>query len=309
MSLVASAVAMLAVGLAAEATPHTGAVRRHPKDSLDYVYLAAGAFELGCIPGDADCEPDEMPRHRVELSSGFWLGRSEVTAAAFQRFVAETKYRTTAEADGWSYVLHNRIEPKAGVRWDSPSLERVRDYPVVHVSWYDAAAYCSWSGGRLPSEAEWEYAARAGTPAARSVWGNARTPLVDGVKQANAWDESARILFPDAKHLFAGYDDGFLFSSPAGSFPPNPWGLLDMAGNVQEWCADWWSRDAYARSPVRDPRGPAVGGERVVRGGSWNDGPAHLRVSDRLGYAPALHTESIGFRCARDGPPSGSERN
>jgi formylglycine-generating enzyme len=269
------------------------------KDGLDYVAIGPGSFDMGCAAGDSACDEDEKPRHRVELPARLWVGRTEVTVAAFGRFVADARHRTTAESDGWSYVLEGRITQKPGVKWDTGSA----DEPVSHVSWYDAVAYCAWSGGRLPTEAEWEYAARGGITGARHVWGDAPTPQIDGAKQANVWDEAAKKVFPATKNIFAGYDDGFVYRAPAATFVPNRFGLHDLAGNVMEWCADWYNKLYYASSPAAAPKGPPMGGERVLRGGSWNDGPTYLRLSDRFGNAPALHGDNIGFRCARDVPP------
>ena len=297
----------LAAGALAAAACGPRALRpgdvRVAKDGLPYVYVAAAPFDMGCVEGDERCADDEA-RHRVELSS-FWMGQTEVTVAAFRHFMSETKYRTTAESDGWSYVLESRIVQRLGRRWDAPgdAADEGDTRPVVHVSWYDAATYCTWSGGRLPREAEWEFAARGGRPGSIHVWGNEELPVVAGAKQANVWDESVKRQMPDARNIFAGYDDGFARTSPVGAFPPNGFGLHDLAGNVMEWCADWFNKYYYASTKERDPKGPAVGAERILRGGSWNDGPAYLRLSDRFGYAPALHSETIGFRCVRDAAP------
>jgi formylglycine-generating enzyme len=265
----------------------------------EYVHVPAGSFEMGCVAKDADCTDDEKPPHRVTLSTGFWLGRTEVTVDAFGRFVAATGHRTTAESDGWSYVVEDRIRQKPGVRWDTG---KAGAEPATHVSWYDAAAYCAWAGGRLPTEAEWEYAARGGAAGRRYAWGDSPSPLVGGRKHANVWDESVKKVFPNEKDVIAGYDDGHVRLAPVASFEPNGFGLHDMAGNVAEWCADWFNKLTYG-APRKDPRGPGLGSERLLRGGSWNDGPAYLRLSERIGYAPGLHNDSIGFRCARDAAP------
>jgi len=263
--------------------------------AADYVYLPAATFEMGCVPKDAACHKDEHPRHTVAFSAGFWMGRTEVTVDDFRAFAAATGYRTLAESDGWSYVVEKRILQKPGLKWDSAADGKL---PVAHVSWYDAASYCAWSGGRLPTEAEWEYAARGGVAGARYVWGDGATPQVGGRKLANVWDESVKTIYPNEKGIVAGYDDGYPRLAPAGRFAPNAFGLHDMAGNLMEWCADWYNTFTYAASG-QDPRGPSMAGERVLRGGSWNDGPDYLRLSDRFGYMPSLHSDSIGFRCAR----------
>ena len=299
MRSIVAVACLAAFGQAASAAPPASGERRaSAREGVEYVWIAAGAFEMGCVPGDGECADDERPRHHVELS-GFWLGRTEVTVEACGRFLAETKHRTTADSDGWSHVLEHRIVQKPGVRWDSPGAGPSARAPVAHVSWYDAHAYCAWAGGRLPTEAEWEYAARGGT-GGTYVWGTAKAPSVAGARHANVWDESAKRVFAGAKQTFAGYDDGHVYAAGVATFAPNRLGLHDMAGNLLEWCADWYTRKYYQSGPVRSPKGPPVGAERVLRGGSWNDGPVQLRVSERFGFSPGLHNDSVGFRCVRD---------
>ena len=292
----------LAVSLAVCACGPAPEVRTSTVDGLEYIRIPSGAFQRGCVESDTDCQDDEKPARRLEIGE-LWLGRTEVTVPAFRRFVAATGYRTTAESDGWSYVLEARIVQKTGVTWAAGEPGAPENAPVTHVSWYDAAAYCSWVGGALPTEAQWEYAARGGKAGGRYVWGDSALPFVGGASQANVWDEAARRRYPQRPDGFVGYDDGFLLVSPAGRFAANGFGLHDLAGNVLEWCADWYNKPYYATAPERDPSGAAVGSERVLRGGSWNDGPKYLRVSDRFGFTPGLHNDVVGFRCARSAPP------
>lgn len=277
---------------------------RNGKDGLDYVLVPPGTFQMGAIPEDEEHLSDEEPQHDVTLARGYWLGRTEVTVGAFRRFVAATRQRTTAERDGWSWVLKgDELVKEEGVTWRSPGFAQGDEHPVVHVSWYDAEAYCAWSGGRLPTEAEWEHAARAGEGGRPYVWGNAASPLVAGIKHANVADESAKRVFA-AWTIFAGYDDGHAHTSPVATFAPNRFGLHDMAGNVSEWCADWYDEKQYqaGRDP-RDPQGPAVGVHRVQRGGSWTDHAADLRVSYRSQDEASTHLPRVGFRCARTVAP------
>jgi formylglycine-generating enzyme required for sulfatase activity len=276
-----------------------------PKDGLDYVSIPAGSFHMGAVPGDDEALSDERPRHAVVLTKPFWLGRTEATVGAFRRFVAATGWKTTAEWDGWSWVVvGGDLVQQERVDWRAPGFEQADTHPVVHVSWYDAEAYCAWSGGRLPTEAEWEYAARGGADGGRYVWGADLRPLVAGVKQANVADASAARVFADAVTV-PGYDDGYAYTAPAATFAANGFGLYDMAGNVSEWCADWYDETRYAtRAPdVRDPQGPVVGSARVVRGGGWSDHGAQLRASYRSSDRAATHLPGMGFRCARDVPP------
>jgi formylglycine-generating enzyme required for sulfatase activity len=258
---------------------------------------------MGCVAADRVCQDDEKPSRRVELTQGFWVGRTELTVAAFREFVSATGYRTNAESDGWSRVFDGRsLVKKERVSWQAPGFEQGPAHPVVHVSWYDAWAYCSWAGGRLLTEAEFEYVARAGRAPARFPWGDAPEPLAGGAKQANVADESLKRRHANLG-VVPGYDDGHAFTSPAGAFPPNGFGLHDAAGNVAEWCLDSYDAKYYTLSIDRDPPGPPFGLQRMIRGGSWLDDASSLRASYRVRDAPAYHDGLVGFRCARDAPP------
>jgi formylglycine-generating enzyme required for sulfatase activity len=266
----------------------------------DYVLVPPGAFEMGCVASDRECQPDEKPSRHVEISRGVWLGRTEVTVGAFREFVSATGYRTTAESDGWSLAFDGRsLKKKEGVSWRSPGFEQADSHPVVHVSWYDATAFCAWTGGRLPTEAEWERAARGDRPPTKYLWGDGGEPLVGGVKQANVADQSLKVLHPNLKTI-PGYDDGHPFTAPVATFAPNGLSLHDTAGNVAEWCADSYDEKYYSLSIDRDPVGPPFGQERMIRGGSWLDDASNLRASYRVRDAPTYHDGLVGFRCARD---------
>jgi formylglycine-generating enzyme len=293
------------------------------------VWIEGGAFLMG-----GDREPDALPRHRVTLS-GFWLDPFEVTNDEFARFVAETRHVTVAEtpprAEDYPTVPREALvagsvcfrQPGAevalgrymewwhferGASWRHPdgpgsSLAGRGRHPVVHVAWSDAAAYCRWAGKRLPTEAEWEYAARGGVrqrARARFPWGD--EPTQGGRWMANVWQ--GRFPTQDSG------DDGFRGTAPVGSFPASPLGLHDMAGNVWEWVADWYRPDYYAGSPDRDPSGPAQGFDpdepgipkRVQRGGSFLCSETHcLRYTAgaRGKGAPDTGASHLGFRCAR----------
>jgi formylglycine-generating enzyme required for sulfatase activity len=287
----------------AGAPPRLGQVRSNPKDALDYVYVPPGAFDMGCVAADTGCQEDEKPSHREELTQGFWMGRTEVTVEAFARFASQTGYRTTAESDGWSRAFDGRnLVQREGLTWRVPGFEQTPKHPAVHVSWYDAWTYCGWVGGRLPLEAEWEYAARGGRVGTKHLWGDAPAPLADGAPLASVADASLKRVHPNLK-VISGYDDGYAFTAPAGTFPPNGFGLQDMTGNVAEWCQDWHDDKFYATSPAQDPKGSLAGTRRVLRGGSWLDDASNLRASYRVRDLPTYHDSLVGFRCVQDAAP------
>lgn len=233
-------------------------------------------------PGD-DSEEDSRPAHRVRVDA-FWIARMEVTRSQYRRFMEETR----------------RPAPQF---WSSPLFSHSDRLPVVGVSWEDAAAFCAWMGGRLPTEAEWEYAARGGD-GRRYPWGNAepKWPLAKRyvlMQQDYPTTPETRAIFNlrlnDDKPNSVG-------SCPGGA---SPFGLLDMAGNVYEWCADWYAGDYYARSPRENPRGPAVGQKKVIRGGAWASHADQLTTTHRASAKPTARTSVIGIRCVHPGPPPG----
>jgi len=233
------------------------------------VQVPAGPFTMGTNHPRAT---DEQPSHQVEMSA-FTIDRNEVDNARFAAFVTDTGYRTAAEAE-------DAPETADGISWrhpQGPGSTAIPEHPAVYVNWYDAQAYCTWRGGRLPTEAEWEKSAR-GNDARLWPWGS-----TFDAKRANHW----------------GSKDGYAGLAPVGSFPEgaSSYGALDLAGNVWEWCADWYDADHYATGPSQAPQGPATGRFKVLRGGSWiNPGPA-LRSSNRFEILPIERSPYIGFRC------------
>ena len=276
-----------------------------PNDSPPgMVLIPAGIFRMGSEDG----LPHERPVHSVRLDA-FYMDAHEVTNADFQKFVDATGYVTEAERWGWSIAFlpeqpGGMRAPGAewwvkvdGANWRHPSgpdtsVEGKEDHPVVQVSWTDAQAYCEWTGKRLPTEAEWEYAARGGTEGAPFAWGAEFAP--DDQAMANTWQGK----FPAA----APVTDGFAETAPVGQYPANGYGLYDMAGNVWEWVADWYDPRYYANSPDANPPGPARGVNKVMRGGSWMCADNYCRgyrVAHRNSATPDSGLTNTGFRSAK----------
>jgi formylglycine-generating enzyme required for sulfatase activity len=268
-----------------------------------------GSEDRWAYPGDG-----EGPVREVELSA-FSIGAYAVSNAAFARFAEETDYLTDGERFGWSFVFAGRLPddfpPTEGVvqapwwrkvegaDWRHPegphsSIAERLDHPVLHVSWDDANAYCAWTGARLPTEAEWEFAARGGQEGKTFPWGDELEP--DGEHRMNVWQGE----FP-SRNTAA---DGFVGTAPVFSFPPNGYGLHNMTGNVWEWTADWFHPTYRQRDGKRDPAGPPHGTNRVQKGGSYlchHSYCRRYRVAARQGSTPDSSTGNVGFRCARDG--------
>ena len=241
-----------------------GPVRQNPKDGLKYVWIAPGTFMMGCSPGDDGCWKGETPSHRVTITRGFWIGLTPVTMEAYKRFADATGRQLTllpgfkegwANGNGSSTLLSREINPIAGVTWD------------------EAQAYCGWMGGRLPTEAEWEYAARGGGAEVRYEY----------VDEA-AWYDPNRA--------------GQTHDVPKKQV--NGFGLIDMLGYVTQWVNDWYDRSYYQSSPSEDPQGPTTGHERVLRGGTWLIGPKLVHIWDRIGANPARRHGGISFRCVEE---------
>ena len=275
--------------------------------------LPGGAFRMGdesvwAYPGDG-----EGPVHDVVVDP-FRIDAHAVTNDAFAAFVDATGHRTDAEQYGWSFVFGGFLpddfpDTRAvegapwwrqvyGADWRHPEgpqseLGDRGDHPVIHVSWRDAVAYCAWSGTRLPTEAEWEYAARGGAVGAAFPWGDELEP--GGEHRMNVFQGT----FPGRNTVA----DGYAGTAPVGAFPPNRFGLYNVTGNVWEWCADWYDPGYYARAPRERPTGPERGEHRVMRGGSYLCHISYCRryrVSARSGNEPDSTTGNLGFRVAAD---------
>ena len=278
------------------------------------VELPGGQFRMGNEGFDANAGDGEGPVRAVTVSP-FAIDTVTVTNARFATFVKATGYMTDAERYGWSFVFHLLVSPEVdrmvgavpveapwwrpvgGACWRAPegpgtSIGNRQNHPVVHVSWNDAQAYCAWVGARLPTEAEWEYAARGGLDGATYAWGDELTP--GGRHQCNIWQGR----FPDVNTV----EDGWLSTAPVTAFAPNGFGLHNVAGNVWEWCADWFSTTWHVSGPRTDPQGPPEGKARVMRGGSYLCHSSYCnryRVAARTQNTPDSSAGNIGFRVAR----------
>lgn len=271
---------------------------------------------MGSDDGEADPGDGEAPAHPVRLAA-FSIAATTVTNREFTAFCEATGYVTLAERDRWSFVfaglLPDDFPPTRGVAdapwwrqvegadWRHPEgphscLDGRLEHPVVHVTWDDAMAYCRWSGTRLPTEAEWEYAARGGLERRRFPWGDELEPRGEHAMNVFQGD------FPGANTAA----DGFAGTAPVRAYPPNRYGLYEMTGNVWEWCADWFDARTYLTgddtSPRLDPVGPPAGSRRVMRGGSYlchHSYCTRYRVAARSGNTPDSSTGNIGFRVAK----------
>ena len=299
------------------------------------VFIKGNTFEMGADNNQAD--KDEYPKHKVILS-GFWIDVTEVTNAQFSEFVKATNYITTAEKNIDWETLKKQLPPNTpkpsdenlepaslvfnmvtnknqdwwtmekGVSWKNPSGKNSdiigkENYPVVQVSWFDALAYSKWAKKRLPTEAEWEFAARGKLKNKIYSWGNESVNA--GKPKANSWQGD----FPKTNLL----RDKFLKSSPVKSFQANGYGLYDMAGNVWEWCNDWYDFNYYSTisNKIKNPKGPEksydpddlYAQKHTIRGGSFlcNDGYCSgYRNARRMKETPDSSMEHIGFRCVTD---------
>lgn len=287
-------------------------------EALEYVLehmisLPGGTFLMGTEYPEGFPADGEGPVRAVTVDA-FRIDMYPVTNDVFRRFIAATGYKTEAERYGWSFVFWSHIPKERfdhlvedtvagahwwckvpGAKWDAPEgpgsdVSDRGNHPVVHVSWTDAQAYCAWSGQRLPSEAEWEYAARGGLEQKLYPWGDKLRP--DGEHRCNIW-----------QGLFPNYDtgeDGYTGTSPVDAYPPNRFGLYSITGNTWEWCSDWFDTTFHRTATQLNPRGPSEGTNRVMKGGSFLCHKSYCnryRVGARSSNTPDSSTSNLGFRC------------
>ena len=230
-----------------------------PKDGAKMVLIPGGEFNMGDHFNDG--LQDEVPIHNVYVDS-FYMDAYEVTNRQYQKFIDATGYPSPKQLE----------DPK----FNSPNQ------PVVGVDWFDAVGYAKWAGKRLPTEAEWEKAARGSLMGKRYPWGNYMTHNDANYNGSN------------------GRDQWVWKPAPVGNFPPNRYGLYDMVGNISEWCEDWYASDYYSLSAEKNPTGPVQGIYRIIRGGSWKSNKYYLRVATRSFNSPESYYQDCGFRCVCD---------
>lgn len=312
-------------GLAAAPLPSTASNAL----GMQMVLIPAGEFLMGSEGGLAPWFPgyepqrlrdlaDEAPVHRVRLTRAFYMARHEVTVGQFRRFLQASGHVPESVADGsGGYGYNPRYDPATTRRgdafegrdprysWQNPGFAQGDDHPVVNVTWNDAQALAAWLSRteqrryRLPTEAEWEYACRAGT---RSHFHGGDDPA-SLAATANVFDADAAVHWPAWQAFALPAHDGFAFTAPVGQFAPNAFGLHDMHGNVWEWTADWHDEHYYARSPVDDPPGPAEGTVKVRRGGSWHTWPLYARCAYRNWNSTDTRYTLVGIRLVMEATP------
>lgn len=279
-----------------------------------FIHLSGGEFLMGTDSEVGYPDDGEGPVRKVKVNS-FFIDCYTVTNKDFQAFIDDTGYITDAEKYGWSFVFHLLISEKIekqviqvvqqtpwwfvveGAYWKQPegpdsAIENRMDHPVVHVSWNDAIAYCQWAGTRLPTEAEWEFAARGGLEQKIYPWGNEL--MNNGEFQCNIWQGT----FPNENTA----KDGYISTAPVHSFTPNHYGLFNVVGNVWEWCADWFT-PSHTKAEQINPTGPAKGDAKVMKGGSFLCHDSYCnryRVAARTANTPDSSSSNIGFRCVKD---------
>ena len=282
-----------------------GRVRVSTGSTEGMTLLDGGKFLMGTESSEANPQDGEGPVRTVTLDP-FYMDTYPVTTEQFGEFVAATGYVTEAERFGWSFLFHTHVAPEqidervpgvpwwckvSGVNWRTPAGGE--KHPVLQVSWNDAEAYCAWAGKRLPTEAEWEYAARGGLEQKMYPWGDELTP--EGRHLCNIWQGD----FPETD---TG-EDGYTAAGPVDAFPPNGYGLYSMTGNAWEWCGDWFHNAFHVVTSRVNPVGPAGGTTKVMKGGSFLCHKSYCnryRVAARTGNTPDSATENISFRCVRD---------
>jgi sulfatase modifying factor 1 len=262
--------------------PASPEIKVNSKDGQRYVWILPGKFTMGCSFGDDECHDDEKPSHEVEIAKGYWLAQTPVTVGAWKK----VNGKLPEWGSSWKV---------AGTDHDfNPNWADLQQ-PVIGLTWPEASQFCEAIGGRLPTEAEWEYAARAGSKSARYGALDSIAWYADNSGKQRL--DSAELLKTDGASYAKRLLDNGNGPHDAGLKDPNAWKLYDMLGNVWQWTADWYDAKYYARGENQNPLGPPGGESRSLRGGSWGDVPRVVRASVRLGVERGDRYNLIGFRC------------
>ncbi len=260
---------------------------------ITFIYIKPGTFMMGSPPGEPGRDNDET-QHQVTLTRGYYMGETEVTVGQWRAFARDSGYRTEAETGGGARVWTGKWEKKEGIYWDNPGFPQSDNHPVTCVSWNDVREFIKWLNRRdgniyrLPSEAEWEYAARAGTTTV-NYWGNNSD---EACGYGNVGNRSNWLDWDAHK-----CDDGYAKTAPVKNYKPNNFGLYDMIGNVGEWCQDWYG--TYPSSGVTDPDGPSQGEKRLARSCSWRNIAVQCRSAKRASVVLNFSSNTLGLRLAR----------
>jgi formylglycine-generating enzyme required for sulfatase activity len=257
--------------------------------SIDMVLIEGGTFKMGCTKKQFSCENDETPVHTVQVQD-FRISENEITNAQYCYFLNDIGANPGGSYYGYEYIDIGDNKCNIIYKEDTFFVEKGKEnYPVIEVTWYGAKAFCHWAEGRLPSEAEWEYAARGGNAKSNFIYSGSDTLRNVGWFKHNYYTSEATAKFT--------YREGAL---PVGQKKPNSQGIYDMSGNVWEYCNDWYQEDYYQSSPKKNPHGPEYSNYRVIRGGSYKEEANKCRIAERGKALPGYSKEDIGFRLCRD---------
>lgn len=271
---------------------------RKEAGGMTFVLIKGGTFLMGSPAGEEFSKDDERPQTLVTITTDYYMGETPVTLRQFDAFVRATGYQTVSEREGWSHFYgRDGIEERPGMNWRDVGFAQDPEHPVVNVGWEDVQAFCAYMTNttgnivRLPTEAEWEYACRAGTTTAY-WWGD---QAAQGVGRANLYDVSGEKMLRLDAAADVPFDDGFAYTSPVRRFAPNPWGLYDMHGNVWEWCLDLYP-GPHPGGHMINPAGAGEGDYHVRRGGSYLPGPGTARSANRGRSRSDFRVNNRGFR-------------
>ena len=262
-----------------QATVRLGDLRVNAADGQHYAWIPPGSFTMGCLPMDNDCDDAEKPAHEVAITQGFWIGQTATTVGAYKQYSRKTSRPMPPSKDN-----------------EGRRLNEDDRLPIVAMTWDEAKAFCAWAGMRLPTEAEWEYAARAGSTESRYADLNAIAWYADNSGTRHL--DSAALSRGEQQNYSQRLLENGNGPHPVAQKQPNSWKLYDMLGNVWQWTADYYADGYYGQSPGSDPPGPSSGEWRVLRGGSWFNTAWDVRPVLRYARSPSNRNNDFGFRCA-----------